>query len=663
MKILHLSDIHFGRDRSGSTDPFSRKSEILDKLIDTLAILSEGMKPDLVLVTGDIAWTGKIAEFDEAYEWFQRLQSALGLDIGRFVFCPGNHDLNRNTAMSFREELLCTIDNGKKKLNIRLCDELYKYENAHRLETRFHNYNVFCERMGMQPYSYKLDDGSIEYSYLVGSSEFTFENDHYLITCFNTAYLPYGKVLNDDQMFLGIPQIETMIANGVLSNSADDVYRIALFHHADRYLHPNEQCEYDGRNASLPILMNHVDLALCGHTETGGVPVLRTFGNRGSLVSGGAAYYNDDHPNSFSLLDLKKGRKPDICSYFFDGDQWTRFSSVPEPVWKKTTSTLQWKNFIHDHPKFSFAIQIDEHTIELFSGYFTTRVLGAAPDRFNVFYDNFINPARALDVFVDNNGVGSQPHRIGIRNAPGMWHTMESQILMAEYHAFVKAHISTANVAFHGLINSNGEWVLKTELNAKKLAQEYKNYVSNVAWYKMVQQIEDFFEVIFLFPELRAPTSEEEQAVSWLKEIMEHGDLNLLYQEIVESWFYAHEIKELQATLKAVENNGIIGFHFERKLKFHLFGIEIDFKDCDICCIGAQPKNRNDIIRKINSWEPGDRRTAEMNFPNGMTLWIRPKYLSNPKQADPTIGISIFHMPPQAELPLPDIMKQFISEY
>ena len=167
MKILHLSDIHFGRDRSGSTDPFLRKSEILDKLIDTLATLSEGMKPDLVLVTGDIAWTGKISEFDEAYEWFQRLQSALGLDIGRFVFCPGNHDLNRNTAMSFREELLWSDDSGKKKLNIRLCDELYKYENAHRLETRFHNYNVFCEKMGMQPYSYNLEDGSVEYSYLV----------------------------------------------------------------------------------------------------------------------------------------------------------------------------------------------------------------------------------------------------------------------------------------------------------------------------------------------------------------------------------------------------------------------------------------------------------------------------------------------------------------
>ena len=74
MNILHLSDIHFGRNQSNSTDPFDRKNEILDKLINTLGSLDKEMNPNLVLVTGDIAWTGKISEFDEAYEWFQRLK-------------------------------------------------------------------------------------------------------------------------------------------------------------------------------------------------------------------------------------------------------------------------------------------------------------------------------------------------------------------------------------------------------------------------------------------------------------------------------------------------------------------------------------------------------------------------------------------------------------
>ena len=45
MNILHLSAIHFGRDRSGYSEPFTRKGEILDKLIDTLASLDNDLKP------------------------------------------------------------------------------------------------------------------------------------------------------------------------------------------------------------------------------------------------------------------------------------------------------------------------------------------------------------------------------------------------------------------------------------------------------------------------------------------------------------------------------------------------------------------------------------------------------------------------------------------
>ena len=661
MNILHLSDIHFGRDRCITTDSFSRKSEIMDKLISTLASMSDEMKPDLVLVTGDIAWTGKISEFDEAYEWFQRLKENLGLDIGRFVFCPGNHDLNRKTATNFSEENLCTSINGRQKLDIQKCDELYHYKNAHKLETRFHNYNIFCEKMGMQPYSYVTDDNTTEYSYLIGSSEFTCGNERYQISCFNTAYLPYGKVLKDDQMFLGLPQIQSMIKRGVFSEPG--VYRIALFHHADRYLHPNEQCEYDGRKASLPLLMSHVDLALCGHTETGGVPLLRTFNNGGNLLSGGATYYNDDHPNSFSLIHIEKDKTLDIRSYMFNGDQWVCFSSNKESVWKKRTETITWKNFIHDYPQFSFNIQVGDYVTELFSGHFATRIYCVSRDKYNVFYDNFINPARALDVFVDNNGYGDQPHRLGIRNSPGMWHTMEAQILLAEYHNFVKSHISGAHCAFHGLKNSEGKWVLQTSINVEKLSDQYKRYSANVNWYRMVLKIEDFYEVIFLFPESGGPTPEEEQTISYLKEIMEQGDLNLLYQDIMECWFFAHKKEELLITLQATNSNGTIAFHFERKLKCCIFGIEIDLGACDIYCIGAHPRDRNDIIRKINTWESGDRRTVEMHFPDGMNLWICPKYLSRSEQSDPSSGMTTFHMPPQAEIPLPETIKSYFIEY
>lgn len=659
MNILHLSDIHFGRDRSGYSEPFTRKREILDKLIDTLASLENDLKPDLVLVTGDIAWTGKAAEFDEAYEWFQRLKEVLALDIGRFVFCPGNHDLNRNTAVSFHEETLWKQESGKRKLNIELCDYLYQYENAHKLETRFHNYNVFCEKMGMQPYSYKLEDGSTEYSYLIGSSEFVFGNCRYVIACFNTAYLPYGKVLKDDQMFLGKPQIEALIADGVLTETNDDTYRIALFHHADRYLHPNEQCEYQGRSASLPLLMRHVDLALCGHTETGGIPLLRSFRNGGSLLSAGAAYYNDDHPNSFSILCTQKGIDPIVHSYYFDGMKWTAFSQELREAPAKQSGAFSWLDCIHNYPKFTFAIEVDGHEFELFSGHCSTKIEVVSEDKYNVFFNNSVNPARILDVFVDDKGM---PHRLGIRNAPGMWHTMEAQIRLAEYHNFMKTYVTEGSTVAHVISNDQGKR-FPTPLDAKSLAQSYQKYIPNVPWYKMVRKIEDFFDVLFLFPELRTPTNEEEQVVSWLNEMTEQGDLHLLCSDVIESWFFAHKKEELIALQQAIQKNIKVGFHFERKLKVHLFDIEIDLKTCDIYCNGAYPQNNTLLLQKIRTWELGDRRKAEITFPEGMDFWICPRHLQRADAVNPAEGLFTFHMPPQAEVPFPDMMKGFVIEY
>jgi len=659
VNILHLSDIHFGRDHCGISDPFDRKKEILDKLIDTIASLDNKLKPDLVLVTGDIAWTGKASEFDEAYEWFQRLQNAIGLDIGRFVFCPGNHDLNRNTAVNFDEGSLWKQENGRKQLNIELCDYLYLYENTHKLETRFHNYNVFCEKMGMQPYSYRVENGTTEYSYLVGKSEFTFGNEQYLIACFNTAYLPYGKVLKDDQMFLGKPQIETMIEEGVLPEVDDEKYRIALFHHADRYLHPNEQCEYQGRPATLSLLMSHVDLALCGHTETGGVPLLRSFKNGGDLLSAGSAYYNDEHPNSFSLLSIKKGTEPIVCSYYFNGQEWIGFSDESEKLPTKQNETFLWTDCIHNYPKLNFEIQIDDHKFELFSGHFSTKIVVDSENKYNLFYNNNINPARVLDVFMDDHGL---PHRLGIRNAPGMWHTMEAHIRIAEYHNFMKKYLTEDSSVVHIISNEQGIQY-PIPLNAKALTQDYFKYTPNVLWYKKVQRIEDYFDVLFLFPELRAPTNEEEQVVSCLEEIMERGDLNLLCPDIIESWFFAHKQEELIALCEAIKKKIKIGFHFQRRLKIRLFNIEVDLKECDIYCNGARPKDYSRILRKINTWESNDRRTAEIEFADGMDLWIQPRHLHKAETTDPSEGLVLFDMPPQAEVPFPDVMKNFIIEY
>ena len=72
-KILHLSDIHFGRNYSEYNEDgvFDRKELILEELIECISKMDK--KPEHIIVTGDIAWWGKEKDFNEALKWFEKL--------------------------------------------------------------------------------------------------------------------------------------------------------------------------------------------------------------------------------------------------------------------------------------------------------------------------------------------------------------------------------------------------------------------------------------------------------------------------------------------------------------------------------------------------------------------------------------------------------------
>lgn len=72
MNVLYLSDIHFGRELI-AWGKFENRTEIQNQLIQTVATLPPNMKPDYIVVTGDIAWTGATEEYDMAYDWFSSI--------------------------------------------------------------------------------------------------------------------------------------------------------------------------------------------------------------------------------------------------------------------------------------------------------------------------------------------------------------------------------------------------------------------------------------------------------------------------------------------------------------------------------------------------------------------------------------------------------------
>ena len=92
LTLLHLSDLHMRNDEEEKTD----RSVVLDPLLERLeADYKNNLRPELVLITGDIAFKGIKAEYELALLFLKDLLSVLQLDEDRLYMVPGNHDVMR----------------------------------------------------------------------------------------------------------------------------------------------------------------------------------------------------------------------------------------------------------------------------------------------------------------------------------------------------------------------------------------------------------------------------------------------------------------------------------------------------------------------------------------------------------------------------------------
>jgi formylglycine-generating enzyme required for sulfatase activity/predicted MPP superfamily phosphohydrolase len=90
LTIMHLSDLHF---RCGQK--FDR-SVVLDPLLGRLADdLKKSITPEIIIISGDIAFSGKFEEYASASIFLTDLLKTCRLNKDRLFLIPGNHDVNR----------------------------------------------------------------------------------------------------------------------------------------------------------------------------------------------------------------------------------------------------------------------------------------------------------------------------------------------------------------------------------------------------------------------------------------------------------------------------------------------------------------------------------------------------------------------------------------
>ena len=142
LALVHLSDIHFGQDKGGR---LVIHDDVKERLIDDVSGVVAGLphvRATGIIVTGDIAYSGKPSEYKTAAAWLDRVARAVGCAITDIQVVPGNHDVDHQKISRATELMLANIAReGEHALDSFLAQDL----DRELFYARFHAYRPFAE--------------------------------------------------------------------------------------------------------------------------------------------------------------------------------------------------------------------------------------------------------------------------------------------------------------------------------------------------------------------------------------------------------------------------------------------------------------------------------------------------------------------------------------
>lgn len=90
-RLLHFSDIHFGQQPGSAETHADIRNQALHDVAD---LRSSRGNIDTLLVSGDIAFSGKTSEYQLASDWIAKAIQSCGCHPDRVFVVPGNHDVD-----------------------------------------------------------------------------------------------------------------------------------------------------------------------------------------------------------------------------------------------------------------------------------------------------------------------------------------------------------------------------------------------------------------------------------------------------------------------------------------------------------------------------------------------------------------------------------------
>ena len=285
---LHISDLHLRPSDKWSQDV------VLEAMCQNIKQEHDGgTEFDFVLVTGDIAFSGKAKEYLMAENFFNDLQAASGVPVHRIFCVPGNHDVDRSRQdMCFRgarREL--SSQNQVDKL-------LAGGENLETLLIRQENFQRF------QSSFFATQDRSETQDGLGYVSRIAIDEIKLAIIGLNSAWLAEGGLEDHGNLLIGERQVINALR---LARNPEDPPHIVIgmAHHPLRLLQEFDQGPVNS------LVEEDFDFFHCGHLHEPNTSLTGPGGSGCLTTAAGAAFESRLFHNSYSVvkLDLRQSTR------------------------------------------------------------------------------------------------------------------------------------------------------------------------------------------------------------------------------------------------------------------------------------------------------------------------------------------------------------------
>lgn len=302
MRILHFSDFHLdGRH-------IDKAKYVLNYMLKALKEISKEQKIDLVLFSGDMLVQGGKGFNDDLKQGFESfhevvispLMQCLGLPESRFIFTPGNHDIDRDADSSrFEDNLEKDAQSLEGIIGLTMAPDVKDYTKR-----------VEAFKSFEKEYYSKYTDG-INYHWNRFASTFEMDIDGVSvgIVSLNTVWR-CGKD-DKNKIALGLNQITEQSAF-----MEGKQVRIALTHYPISFLKEVERVDVLFKCAE------NFDMVFNGHSHRGYTNFQAPYKNEAffeinasGTLAGNIYEMHADYKNSFQIIDCDPGVKYVVQTY------------------------------------------------------------------------------------------------------------------------------------------------------------------------------------------------------------------------------------------------------------------------------------------------------------------------------------------------------------